>query len=112
MVAAADEAAPEHLHLHLRDAEAVAGLVRCYGAVFLGSDASEVFGDYCAGGNHVLPTAGAARFTGGLSVATFVRLVASQRMTAEAAASLAPVAARLGRLEGLEAHARAAEQRR
>ena len=111
MVAAADRAAPEHLHLHLRDAEAVAARVRCYGAVFLGSDASEVFGDYCAGGNHVLPTAGAARFNGGLSVATFVRLVASQRMTASGAAALAPIAARLGRLEGLEAHARAAEQR-
>ncbi len=111
LVAAADRAAPEHLHLHLRDADAVAARVRCYGAVFVGSDASEVFGDYCAGGNHVLPTAGAARFTGGLSVATFVRLAASQRMTADGAAALAPVAARLGRLEGLEAHARAAEQR-
>lgn len=114
LIAAADAAAPEHLHLHLRpaDAEAVAARCRCYGAVFVGADASEVFGDYCAGGNHVLPTAGAARFASGLSVATFTRLAASQRMTAKAAAALADVAARLARLEGLEAHARAAETRR
>ncbi|MEY3012164.1 MAG: histidinol dehydrogenase [Pseudomonadota bacterium] len=107
----ADEKAPEHLHLHLQDAAAFSAEVRAYGAVFVGEHAAEVFGDYCAGSNHVLPTAGAARFTGGLSVATYCRLVAFQEMDAAGAAGLAPVAARLGRLEGLEAHARAAEAR-
>ncbi|MCB9738199.1 MAG: histidinol dehydrogenase [Deltaproteobacteria bacterium] len=111
LLALSDEKAPEHLHLHLRDAAEVADAVRCYGAVFVGEHAAEVFGDYCAGSNHVLPTAGAARYTGGLSVATFCRLAAFQEMDAHGAAALAPVAERMGRLEGLPAHARAAALR-
>lgn len=111
MFAASDRAAAEHVHLHLGAPAVAVERLRVYGALFIGEDAAEVFGDYCAGGNHVLPTATSARYTGGLSAATFVRLVATQRVDGAGAAALAPVAARLARIEGLEGHARAAEQR-
>ncbi len=112
MIAEANVRAPEHLHLHLRDVDAAAQGCRHFGGLFIGEDAAEVFGDYCAGGNHVLPTAGAARYGAGLSVHTFLRPLATQRLTRRGAASLAGTTARLARVEGLEAHARAAELRR
>jgi len=112
MIDFANRRAPEHLHLHLQDAQRVAPRLTAYGAIFVGDESAEVFGDYCSGSNHVLPTGGAARYTGGLSVHTFIRLLAHQRLTADGAAALAPTVATLARVEGLEAHARAAEMRR
>lgn len=102
--------APEHLEILAPDPRALA--VRCLhaGAVFLGEGSAEVFGDYGLGPNHTLPTGGSARFSAGLSVYTFLRARTwlDVSPTPEALADTV----RLARLEGLEAHARAAEARR
>jgi phosphoribosyl-ATP pyrophosphohydrolase/phosphoribosyl-AMP cyclohydrolase/histidinol dehydrogenase len=104
--------APEHLQVHTEDADGVTGLLDHYGALFIGSGSAEVFGDYGAGPNHVLPTGGTARSVGGLSVFTFLRLRTWMRIDNRyEARSLAKDAAALARHEGLEAHARAAEKR-
>ena len=87
------------------------GAIRNAGAIFVGHCAAESFGDYLAGSSHVLPTDGAARFTGGVSTLTFMKAITVQQVTPQAAAALAAPAAALARLEGLEAHARAAEAR-
>jgi phosphoribosyl-ATP pyrophosphohydrolase/phosphoribosyl-AMP cyclohydrolase/histidinol dehydrogenase len=111
-VAACDGIAPEHLQLELRDADAVAPRLAHYGALFVGAGSAEVLGDYGAGPNHVLPTGGTARSSGGLSVYTFLRVRTWLRIADRAAARpLVEDAVWLGRAEGLEAHARAAEQR-
>ena len=111
-VAACDAIAPEHLQLDLREAAAVAPRLTHYGALFIGPGAAEVLGDYGAGPNHVLPTGGTARSTGGLSVYTFLRVRTWLRIDDRAAARpLVEDAVWLGRAEGLEAHARAAERR-
>lgn len=103
--------APEHLSLALSDAEALVPLVRNAGAIFAGAAAAETFGDYLAGSSHVLPTDGAARAWSGISVYSFLKAISVQSVTREAARSIAAPAALLARLEGLEAHARAAEAR-
>ncbi len=103
--------APEHLSLALADPDALLPLIRNAGAVFAGHGAAETFGDYLAGSSHVLPTDGAARFTGGVSTLTFMKAITVQKVSPRAACELAPAAAALARLEGLEAHARAAEAR-
>src|SRR5205823_10139490 len=101
-----------HLQLQLRDADAVAPRLAHYGALFVGAGAAEVLGDYGAGPNHVLPTGGTARSTGGLSVYTFLRVRTWLRIDDRAAAvPLIEDAAWLARVEGLEAHARAVERR-
>jgi phosphoribosyl-ATP pyrophosphohydrolase/phosphoribosyl-AMP cyclohydrolase/histidinol dehydrogenase len=111
-IAACDTLAPEHLELCLRDATGVAPRLAAYGALFIGAGSAEVLGDYGAGPNHVLPTAGSARSKGGLSVYTFLRVRTWLRIDDSAAArSLVEDAAWFGRIEGLEAHARSAEQR-
>jgi phosphoribosyl-ATP pyrophosphohydrolase/phosphoribosyl-AMP cyclohydrolase/histidinol dehydrogenase len=111
-IAACDAIAPEHLHLALRDADAVAPRLAHYGALFVGAGSAEVLGDYGAGPNHVLPTGGTARSSGGLSVYTFLRVRTWQRITDCAAARpLVEDAVWLARAEGLEGHARAAERR-
>ena len=111
-IAMANRIAPEHLELCVEDAWTLLGSVRHAGAVFLGAWSPEALGDYAAGPNHVLPTLGAARFSSGLSVHTFCRrinlIAASPAFTAKTTAAVA----RLARLEGLEAHARAIEIRR
>ena len=112
MIAWANERAPEHLHLHLRDASAAAQRCTAYGGLFIGEHSAEVFGDYCSGVNHVLPTAGAARYTAGLSVMTFLRQPTWQRLSPAAASRLATTAAHLARIEGLHAHAQSAEARK
>ncbi len=111
-LAACDAIAPEHLQLDLRDATAVAPRLAHYGALFVGPGAAEVLGDYGAGPNHVLPTGGTARSTGGLSVYAFLRVRTWLRIDDRAGArQLIEDAVWLGRAEGLEAHARAAERR-
>jgi histidinol dehydrogenase len=99
----ANAAAPEHLVV---ESDALAAQVRCAGAVFVGSWSAQVAGDYAIGSNHVLPTAGAARFRGGLSAADFVRVISVQRVTRRGLMRLAPTATHLARTEGLVAHAR------
>jgi histidinol dehydrogenase len=103
--------APEHLSLACEGAADLVPAVRNAGAVFVGHHAAESFGDYLAGSSHVLPTDGAARFAGGVSTLTFMKAITVQHVTAGAAAALSASAAALSRLEGLEAHARAAEAR-
>jgi histidinol dehydrogenase len=111
-ISACDALAPEHLELCLQDSAAVAPLLGNYGALFIGSGSAEVLGDYGAGPNHVLPTAGTARSKGGLSVYTFLRVRTWLRIDDSAAARpLVEDAAWFGRVEGLEGHARSAERR-
>ncbi len=101
-----DSLAPEHLALHVEDPRAVALQVRNYGSLFVGHTAAEAFADYGAGPNHVLPTGGGARFGAGLSVFTFLK--AATWLSVDRPDPLIEDTARLARLEGLEAHARAA----
>jgi histidinol dehydrogenase len=107
-IALANAAAPEHLVV---ESEAMARRVTTAGAVFIGRWTAQVAGDYAIGSNHVLPTAGAARFRGGLNTADFVRLVSVQRVTQHGLARLAPTITTLARAEGLEGHARSVEIR-
>lgn len=109
--AIANAYAPEHLSLATDAADRLVPLIRNAGAIFAGHDAAETFGDYLAGSSHVLPTDGAARFTGGVSTLTFMKAITVQRVTSTAARAIAAPAAALARLEGLEAHALAAEAR-
>ena len=103
--------APEHLSLAVEDPEALLPELRNAGAVFAGALCAETFGDYLAGSSHVLPTDGAARAWGGLSVLTFLKAISVQSVTREAACQIAAPAALLARMEALEGHARAAEAR-
>jgi phosphoribosyl-ATP pyrophosphohydrolase/phosphoribosyl-AMP cyclohydrolase/histidinol dehydrogenase len=107
-----DKLAPEHLQVLTRDAHDVAERLGHWGGLFIDEISAEVFGDYGAGPNHTLPTGGVARFKGGLSVLDFLRVRTWLELeTGERAAEMARDAAALARLEGLEAHARAAERR-
>jgi phosphoribosyl-ATP pyrophosphohydrolase/phosphoribosyl-AMP cyclohydrolase/histidinol dehydrogenase len=111
-IAACDALAPEHLELLLENASAIAPRLAHFGALFIGGASAEVLGDYGAGPNHVLPTGGTARSRGGLSVYTFLRVRTWLRIDdAAAARPLVEDAAWFGRAEGLQAHARSAEQR-
>jgi len=105
-----DRIAPEHLALHGRNAEALGPELRCYGTLFSGSAAAEVFGDYGIGPNHVLPTGSTARFTGGLSVLTFLCARTFVRGDSIAPATVDQTAT-LARAEGLSAHRAAAVRR-
>jgi histidinol dehydrogenase len=107
-----DRLAPEHLQLMTRDDERLSRELRSYGSLFIGPRSAEVLGDYGAGPNHVLPTGGTARFAAGLSVFHFLKPRTYLRINdAPNASALAHDAAALARLEGLEAHARAADAR-
>lgn len=101
--------APEHLELCGEDAVKCSDAATNYGGLFLGTASAEVFGDYGAGPNHVLPTGGSSRFQAGLSVVTFLRPLTY--LDIQDPRALARDSARLARLEGLEGHARSAEQR-
>jgi phosphoribosyl-ATP pyrophosphohydrolase/phosphoribosyl-AMP cyclohydrolase/histidinol dehydrogenase len=113
-VAVADAMAPEHLQLSVAEPRPLLARCRHYGAAFLGHHSAEVLGDYGAGPNHTLPTGGTARLGGGLWVGTFLRARTWLDIdgTAPAFAALVEDTAHLARLEGLEAHARAARCRR
>lgn len=104
--------APEHLELHVKDPWNLLGLIRCAGAVFLGHFTPEPVGDYFAGPNHVLPTAGTARFSSALGVHTFLRKTSIIHYPAEITRANTEKIARFARAEGLEAHARSVEIRR
>ena len=107
-----DIIAPEHLEIHTSDPVSVSHRCAHYGAVFIGSMSAEVLGDYGAGPNHVLPTSGTAKYTGGLSVFTFLRIRTWMNIKeSKPAQQLVRDAVALARMEGLEAHARSAECR-
>jgi histidinol dehydrogenase len=107
----ADEIAPEHLQLMGEEAEVLADRVRAAGCLFVGARAGTAFGDYVAGSNHVLPTGGAARFQGGLSVDTFRRRMARVSLPQGAPQRLAPAGAAVARAEGFPVHAESMERR-
>ncbi|EDM72380.1 histidinol dehydrogenase [Roseobacter sp. AzwK-3b] len=107
----ADDKAPEHLHVQARDLAWWRERLRAYGSLFLGAETTVAFGDKAAGPNHVLPTSGAARYTGGLSVHKFLKTVTWQQVDARALPDLARVSARISREERMEGHARSADIR-
>ncbi|MEE9588389.1 MAG: histidinol dehydrogenase, partial [Hyphomicrobiaceae bacterium] len=107
----ADEYAAEHLELQTANDDWYVERLRNYGSLFIGEEATVAFGDKCSGTNHILPTKGAGRYTGGLSVHKFIKVVTTQRMTRNAAREVAAVSARISRLEGMEAHARTSDVR-
>lgn len=111
MAQVADHFAPEHLHVQATDLDWWLQRLRAYGSLFLGEETTVAFGDKTAGPNHVLPTSGAARYTGGLSVQKFMKTVTWQRATREAVRPVAEVTSRISRIEGMEGHARTADIR-
>ncbi|WP_120498991.1 histidinol dehydrogenase [Roseovarius sp. EL26] len=111
MAATSDDYAPEHLTVQADDLEWWLDRLTCYGSLFLGEETTVSFGDKATGTNHVLPTSGAASYTGGLSVHKYMKIVTWQRATREGAKPVAEATARIARLEGMEGHARAADVR-
>ena len=111
MVQVADRFAPEHLHVQAADLDWWLDRLSVYGSLFLGEETTVPFGDKVSGPNHVLPTSGAARYTGGLSVQKFTKTVTWQRTAPEAVGPLAEATARISRIEGMTGHARCAELR-
>lgn len=111
MVATANEYAPEHLTVQAEDLDWWLENLTCYGSLFLGEETTVSYGDKATGTNHVLPTSGAASYTGGLSVHKFMKIVTWQRATRDGTKSIAEATARISRLEGMEGHARAADVR-
>jgi histidinol dehydrogenase len=110
-VDAANTFAPEHLEVQTAQPAAIAERVRYAGGIFVGGDTPVALGDYCAGPNHTLPTAGSARFTGGLSTEDFLVRVNWVEYGPEALADVAPVVDALAAAEDLPAHARAVRAR-
>ena len=111
MAKTADEYAPEHLTVQARDLDWWLDQLKCYGSLFLGEETTVAFGDKSSGPNHVLPTSGASKYTGGLSVHKFFKVVTWQRATRSGSKSIAIPTARISRLEGMEGHARTADIR-
>ena len=109
----ANKYAPEHLEVNVEESRTdyVVNSLRNYGSLFIGGNTAEVFGDYASGTNHTLPTLGAARYTGGVWVGTFLKTCTYQRMSSTAMMGIAPLVSNLARGEGLIGHARAAEIR-
>jgi sulfopropanediol 3-dehydrogenase len=111
MAATSDEYAPEHLTVQAEDLDWWRGRLSCYGSLFLGEETTVSYGDKASGTNHVLPTSGAAAYTGGLSVHKYMKIVTWQQATREGSKRVAQATARISRLEGMEGHARAADVR-
>ncbi len=106
-----DQYAAEHLEIHTANNGWFFERLKNYGSLFIGEETTVTYGDKCSGTNHILPTKGAAHYTGGLSVHKFMKVVTTQRMTQKANRDVGQIAARISRLEGMEAHARAADAR-
>jgi len=111
MAATSDAYAPEHLTVQAQDLDWWLDRLSCYGSLFLGEETTVAFGDKASGTNHVLPTSGAASYTGGLSVHKYMKIVTWQRATREGSKPVAEATARISRLEGMEGHARTADIR-
>lgn len=109
--ALSDEYAAEHLEVQCADNDWWLANLRNYGSLFLGEEATVAFGDKASGPNHILPTRGAAKYTGGLSVAKFMKTTTWQLMSAQTMRKTAEVSARISRAEGMEAHARTSDIR-
>ncbi|MEL6505522.1 MAG: histidinol dehydrogenase [Pseudomonadota bacterium] len=111
MAATSDDYAPEHLTVQAEDLDWWLGRLKCYGSLFLGEETTVAYGDKASGTNHVLPTSGAARYTGGLSVHKFLKIVTWQQASREASRDVSIASARISRLEGMEGHARTSDVR-
>ena len=111
MATTSDAYAPEHLTVQAQDLDWWLERLSCYGSLFLGEETTVAFGDKASGTNHVLPTSGAASYTGGLSVHKYMKIVTWQRATREGSKPVAEATARISRLEGMEGHARTADIR-
>ena len=110
-VAVSDKYACEHLQVMARDLDWWLANLANYGSLFLGEETTVAYGDKCSGPNHILPTRGAARYSGGLSVGKFIKTVTWQRLDRQASRTVGQVAARISRLEGMEGHARTGDVR-
>jgi histidinol dehydrogenase len=106
----ANKKAPEHLELQVEDEQQASSVLKHYGSLFLGKNSAESFGDYASGTNHILPTGGCARFTGGLSVFSFLKIQTYQKITSPD--FIADIVAELAKAEGLESHRQAALRRK
>lgn len=106
-----DRYAPEHLQVLASDLDWWLERLTNYGSLFLGEETTVAYGDKCAGPNHILPTRGAARYSGGLSVGKFIKTVTYQHLNRAASREVGQVAARISRLEGMEGHARTGDIR-
>ena len=111
MAATSDEYAPEHLTVQADDLDWWLDRLRCYGSLFLGEETTVAYGDKASGPNHCLPTSRSAKYTGGLSVHKYMKLVTWQKSTRDGAKDVAIATARISRLEGMEGHARTADIR-
>ncbi len=111
MAQISDDYAAEHLEVQTANDEWFTDRLKNYGSLFVGEETTVSYGDKCSGTNHILPTKGAAHYTGGLSVHKFMKVVTTQRMTREANREVGAAAARISRLEGMEGHARSADVR-
>ncbi len=111
MAQISDQYAAEHLEVQAEDLDWWVDRLRNYGSLFVGEETTVAFGDKCSGTNHILPTKGAGRYTGGLYAGKFIKTVTTQRMSREANREVAAAAARISRLEGMEAHARTGDDR-
>ena len=111
MAKISDQYAAEHLEVHAENLDWWLKRLRNYGSLFLGEETTVAYGDKCSGPNHILPTKGAARYTGGLYVGKFIKCLTFQRMSKDANKVVGATAARLARAEGMEAHARTSDIR-
>ena len=111
MATVSDKYAPEHLEVHGENLDWWLKRLKNYGSLFLGEETTVAYGDKCSGPNHILPTKGAGRYTGGLYVGKFIKCLTFQRMNRESTKTIGAITARLARAEGMEAHARTADIR-
>ncbi len=111
IVKISDEYAPEHLEVQTENLEWFHERLTNYGSLFVGEETTVAYGDKCSGTNHILPTKGAGRYTGGLFVGKFIKTLSFQRMTKESTKLVGAAAARISRYEGMEAHARTGDVR-
>ncbi len=111
MASISDEYAPEHLEVQTKKDEWFHDRLKNYGSLFIGEETTVAYGDKCSGTNHILPTKGAGKYTGGLFVGKFIKTLSFQRMTKESTKEVGAAAARISRYEGMEAHARTGDVR-
>ena len=111
MAKVSDEYAPEHLEVQTKNDKWFHDRLKNYGSLFIGEETTVAYGDKCSGTNHILPTKGAGKYTGGLFVGKFIKTLSFQRMTKESTKEVGAAAARISRYEGMEAHARTGDVR-
>ena len=111
MAKISDEYAPEHLEVQTKNDKWFHERLKNYGSLFIGEETTVAYGDKCSGTNHILPTKGAGKYTGGLFVGKFIKTLSFQRMTKESTKEVGSAAARISRYEGMEAHARTGDVR-